>query len=561
MKRFLFFVAFVISACSSLEAAHPAAPRGLSGAVSCAASDARDAGLEVLRMGGNAADAAVATALALAVVHPQAGNIGGGGFAVIRFDGEVKALDFRETAPSAATRDMFLDKDGTLKKEASLVGPLAAGVPGSPAGLFELQRAHGKLEWAQVVAPALRLAAEGFVVPERLHRTIARYSDQLARFPETAAIWLPNGDIPQTGSTLQQPDLARTLKAYSENGLEGLSDVAQAIEATSKRYGGIMTAEDFLGYEPVWRDAVQFKAFGWDVASMPLPSSGGIILGQACGLLERVDWTIFPRFGAHRFHLLAESLRRAFADRFMLGDPESTLADVSQLFDASWLDERAGQIRLTQATESARVDPWSPGVESQDTTHLSVIDSDGNAVSLTTTLNGNFGCLVTVAGAGFLLNNEMDDFAALPGEPNQFGLVQGEANAVRPGLRMLSSMSPTIAWKGEELLVLGAPGGSRIPTATLQVLLNVIVDGDHLQAAVDRARVHHQWLPDTIYAEANALSPDTENILIERGHKITPARVLGEVSAVFLGADGVFEAAQDPRGPGASGVVAPSDRR
>ncbi len=543
-------------------AASPRAARGTGGAVASAAPAATQAGLAVLRSGGNAADAAVATALALAVVHPQAGNLGGGGFAVVRMGGEVTTLDFRETAPASADRDMYLDDKGEPVPERSLVGPLAAGVPGSPAGLHELHRRYGRLPWDQVVAPAIRLADAGFVVTRRLTGDLAANAELLGRFPETAAVWLPDGAPPAAGSVMRLPQLAATLRAYADAGPAAITEgpLAAAIETASRRYGGILGVQDLAAYRPVWRDPILFDAFGWRVASMPLPSSGGIILGQTCGLLERLDWASYPRFGADRVHLLVEVWRRAYADRFLLGDPRTTGADQAQLLAPRWLDLRASEIDRRLATPSERVRPWSGDAlqEEAATTHLSVVDAEGGAVSVTTTLNGSFGCGLLIPGVGILLNNEMDDFAVAPGQPNQFGLVQGESNAVGPGLRMLSSMSPTVAWGAEELLVLGSPGGSRIPTATAQVFLNVALDGDHLQAAVDRARVHHQWLPDTIFSESDALAPETLQELERRGHQVQQREAVGVVNAVRRFSDGTVEAAADPRGPGAAGVVSPA---
>ncbi len=525
-----------------------------------AAPEATDAGLEMLRAGGNAADAAVAVALALAVVAPWAGNLGGGGFAVVRIGDDTTALDFREMAPAAATRDMYLDRKGRPDPERSLVGPLAAGVPGSPAGLHELHRAYGRLEWPRVVAPAIRLAEDGFVVSERLAAKLADSAELLGRFPESAAVWLPDGSPPVAGDRMRLPQLAATLRAYAAEGPDAITSgaSAMAVEVVSRLHGGVLTARDLAAYRPQWREPVRFEAFSWHVASMPLPSSGGLILAESCGILERLGWSRAPRFGAERAHLMVETWRRVYADRFNLGDPRTTRADASVLLAPSWLDRRARSISRARATPSDNVRPWPDRLapEARETTHLSVADGAGGVVSLTTTLNGNFGCGLLVPGLGFLLNNEMDDFTTAPGEPNMFGLMQGEANAVAPGLRMLSSMSPTVAWRGGETLVLGSPGGSTIPTATLQVLLNVAVDGDELQAAVDRPRIHHQWLPDEVVAESDALSPETASVLRRRGHRLTLTDSLGEVHAVRIRA-GAVEAAADPRGRGAAaGVVA-----
>jgi gamma-glutamyltranspeptidase/glutathione hydrolase len=532
------------------------APRG---AVASAAPAATEAGLTILREGGNAADAAVATALALAVVHPGAGNLGGGGFAVVRFGGQVSALDFRETAPAAATSGMFLGNDGKPVAEKSLVGPLAAGVPGSPAGLFELHRRFGRLPWPHVAAPAVRLARDGFVVTPRLHRNISEERALLARFPETAAVWLPAGQAPAAGGVVKLPRLAAALSAYAERGPDALTAGASAaaIAAASRVHGGILTVEDLASYRPVWREPVVFAAFGWQVASMPLPSSGGIILGETFGILERLGWAKLPRGSADRIHLLAEAWRRAFADRFLLGDPATTVAGPAQLLDPAWLARSASEIDRSRSTLSVRVQPWprpNP-TEKFETTHLSVLDGEGNAVGLTTTLNGSFGCGLLVPELEILLNNEMDDFAVAPGNANLYGLVQGEANAVGPGKRMLSSMTPTVAWRGSEVLVLGSPGGSRIPTATGQVLLDLVVDGDALQAAVDRPRLHHQWLPDEIAFEDGALTQAARKELASRGHTLRRVQNLGEVHAVRRRADGALEAAADPRGPGSAGTA------
>ncbi len=535
-------------------------PRG--GAVASASSDATAVGLATLQAGGNAVDAAVATALALAVVHPEAGNLGGGGFAVGRCGGELFALDFRETAPAAATPTMFLDAEGRPVPERSLVGPLAAGVPGSPRGLWELHRRFGRLPWREVVRPAASLARDGFLLSPREAAAIAAEVELLRRFPETAAVWLPGGAPPAAGARVRLPRLAALLEAYGERGPEAVvtGEAAAAIERASRRWGGVLTAADLAAYRPVWREPVQFAAFGWEVASMPLPSSGGIILGQTCLMLERLGWATLAGGGAEGVHLLVEVWRRAYADRVLLGDPATTLADVRDLLDPRWLARRAAGIPRDRATPSAEVRSWSPSAarERLETTHLSVVDDEGNAVALTTTLNGSFGCGLLVPELELLLNNEMDDFAAAPGVANLYGLVQGEANAVGPGKRMLSSMTPTVAWRGGEILALGSPGGSRIPTATSQVLLALAVEGLPLQAAVDRPRLHHQWLPDEVLVEPGAIQPTTAARLAALGHHLVERGKLGEVHAVRRHADGRLEAAADQRGPGSSGVWVPS---
>lgn len=576
----------VVLAPPAFPASTPA-PRGTGGAVASGDAYATEAGLEALAAGGNAVDAAVAVALAQAVTFPEAGNLGGGGFAVIRLPKEgggfeLATLDFREIAPAAAHRGMYLDEAGEPVPGASLVGPLAAGVPGSPAGLWELHRRYGELPWARVVEPARRLAASGFVVGPNLHRVLLAERERLVRFPETAAVWLPaggdaGGEPPPVGTRIVLAPLAATLAAYAEHGPEAIATgpVAAAIEAASARHGGVLTAADLAAYGPEWRPPVEFSAFGWRIAAMGLPSSGGVIAGQTLGLLERRGWAGLPRFGAARAHLFAESLRRAFADRFLLGDPSTTAATERELLDPAWLDLRAASIDAARATPSsavgdlaaARVAAARAGAESAETTHLSAADGRGGMVALTTTLNDLFGGGLWVPELGFL-NNEMDDFATAPGRPNLYGLVQGEANQVAPGKRMLSSMSPTIAWfegsgaddreRAGEAVALGGRGGSRIPTSTLQVLLALIVDGDELQEALDRPRLHHQWLPDRLQGETDALAPETRAALEALGHEVTMDLAAAKVHAVRRLADGTLEAAADPRGPGAAAVLEPA---
>lgn len=577
----------LLTAAPGLAASVPAAS-GTGGAVAAGDAHGTATGLEVLAAGGNAVDAAVATALALAVTFPEAGNLGGGGFAVVRLpaaDGtlEVATLDFRERAPAAAHRDLYLGDDGEPVRERSLVGPLAAGVPGSPAGLYELHRRFGELPWERVVAPAVELANDGFVVNRHLHRVLGAKREILARFPETAAIWLPDGAPPAVGSRIALPELARTLAAYAERGPEAIlrGPVAARIEAVAHAHGGVLTAADLAAYEPTWRPPVRFSAFGWSFAGMDLPSSGGILTGQVLGMLERSGWAAAPRFGAERAHLLTEALRRAYADRFLLGDPATTEPAAADLLADAWLDRRAASIDPRRATASTRVGDWSQravvageaeAAASGETTQISVADGRGGFVALTTTVNDLFGCGLWVPGFGFL-NDEMDDFAAAPGRPNLYGLVQGEANAVAPGKRMLSSMSPTLAWKegawkegtwkqgtgsaGGEVVALGGRGGSRIPSATIQVLLALIVDGDPLQTALGRPRLHHQWLPDELRSEPDALAPETRAALSALGHTLEPARGSAKIQAVRRRTDGTLEAASDPRGPGAAAVVDP----
>jgi gamma-glutamyltranspeptidase / glutathione hydrolase len=551
------------SGLGTAPAAAPAVARG--GAVVSGHRLASEAGIEALDDGGNAVDAAVVTALALAVVYPEAGNLAGGGFAVVRYGGEVQTLDFRETAPAAARANMYLDERGQPIPDASLVGPLAAGVPGSPAGLHELHHRFGKLSWARVVAPAARLASAGFAVDQHLRELLGKANNRklLGRFPESARTWLPGGEPPALGSLFRQPELAATLSLYAERGPAAIvgGTVAAAVETAARRHGGILTAADLASYRAVWQRPLTFEAYGWKLAAMDLPSSGGIILAQTLGILERLGWEKLPRFGADRDHLLAETFRRAFADRFLLGDPASTRATAAQLLDPRWIAARADGIDRRHATPSSQVRHWTEAAaaaraESSETAHLSTVDGEGNLVALTTTLNGLFGCGLYVPEIGFL-NNEMDDFATAPGRPNVYGLVQGEANAVGAGKRMLSAMTPVIAWRGGESFSLGGRGGSRIPSHTAQVLINLLVDLDPLQLAVDRPRLHHQWLPDRLEAETGALSAATRAELERRGHAIFPGDdTAARVHAVHRLAGGRVEAAVDPRGAAAVGGAA-----
>ena len=532
-----------------------ASPRG---AVASSDPRATAAGIAMLESGGNAVDAAVATALALAVVFPEAGNLGGGGFAVVRVDGVVHALDFREVAPASARPDMFLDAAGNPVSGASLYGPLATGVPGSPAGYHELQRRYGKLPWKRVVAPAIALARDGFALSARSAKTLAEKRDVLARFPEARREFLPGGIPRGAGDRLRLPELAQSLAAYAERGPDALvrGDVAAAIERAVRSEGGVLTAADLAAYRPVWREPLAFERFGWSFAAMPLPSSGGVIVGETLGILERRGWSKLERGSVERTQLLVEALRRAYADRFDLADPASSAATTAELLDPAWLDRRAAGISFTHTTSSESVHPFpeKPAPEPSHTTNVSVIDADGNAVDLTTTLNDLYGCGLWVPGFGFL-NDEMDDFTTAPGHPNDYGLIQGSANQVLPGHRPLSSVSPMVLSRGKETVAIGGRGGSAIPTAVLQVLLD-LWEGDSAEAADARPRIHHQWLPDRLEIERGALPGDVEQRLKSLGYELTPLVHAAEVNLVHRRLDGSFEATGDPRAGEASAVAA-----
>jgi len=493
-------------------------------------------GVDILRRGGNAVDAAVAVGFALAVVHPAAGNIGGGGFLVLRLaSGEVATLDYREAAPGRATRDMYLDADGAILPT-STTGHLASGVPGSVAGLAEAHQRFGRLPWTEVLAPALRFAREGFRLDTARARGIASDAERLAQFPASARQFLPGGTAPAVGDLLVQPDLARTLAAIAADGPAVFYTgwVADSIVAEMERGGGLISHADLAAYRPFWRDPITFTYRGHTIHSMAPASSGGITLALMLNMLEGAD--SLPAFGsAAHVHLMVEVMRRAFADRnHYLGDPAFVDMPVTELVSQTYADGRRTDILPDQATPSADVAPGP--AEPTETTHYSIVDAEGNAVAVTTTINGGFGSGVTVSGAGFLLNNEMDDFAASPDRPNQFGLIQGVANAIAPGKRMLSAMTPTIVLDpdGALLLVLGSPGGPTIITTVAQVISNVIDHRMPLDSAVAAPRIHHQHLPDTIRYESHGMARQTARQLRGMGYALRArSGYSGEVAAII----------------------------
>jgi len=566
MRRPLFssaFVAFslVLAACGTRGAREGLTPNGwryasppppVTGQRAMVVSEhplSSEVGAEVLRRGGNAIDAAVAVGFAQAVVNPRAGNIGGGGFLVYRTaDGQAFTLDYRETAPAAATRKMYLDSAGNLT-DRSVIGALAAGVPGSVAGLFEMHRRFGRLPWRDLVAPAIALA-RGHVVDSARSRVINGNGGALGRFPTSAAIFLPGGNPPAPGDTLRQSDLARTLERVAEQGADGFyrGQTADLIVAEMRRSGGIITAEDLAGYRAVWRDPIQSTYRGWRIIAMPPSSSGGVTLTEMFNVLEGYR---MPRFGtAKLMHLETEAMRRAFSDRNRyLGDPAFVQMPLDRLTSKAYAAELRRGIRRNRATPSAEMPAVAEGSE---TTHYSIVDPDGNAVAITTTINGNFGCKLVVGGAGFMLNNEMDDFAAKPGSPNMFGLVQGEANAIQPGKRMLSSMTPTIVLNpgGRLELVVGAPGGSTIITAVYHVISNVIDHRMSLADAVYAPRIHHQGLPDSLAWEPSGFAPAQRQKLEAMGHalNVRPGYI-ALINAIRVTPNGL-EGVSDPRAAG-----------
>jgi gamma-glutamyltranspeptidase/glutathione hydrolase len=509
---------------------------------------ASDVGREILQQGGNAVDAAVAVGFALAVVHPEAGNIGGGGFMIIRLrDGSVQALDYRETAPAGASRDMYR----AAGEDASVTGHLSVGVPGAVAGLTEAHRRFGRLPFASVIGPAIRLANEGFVVDEYRSSSIGEDSARLVLFPASRATFLPNGRPPITGTTFNQPELGATLEAVRDSGAAGFygGRVADLIVAEMRRGDGIITHQDLASYRAIWRDPVQITYRGYTIYSMPPASSGGVTMGEILNIMEAFG--PLPPFGsATLLHREAEAMRRAFTDRnTYLGDPGFVHNPVDRLLSKTYAAELQKQIG-EKASVTPTFDPAAPGGSS--TTHYSVVDADGNAVSCTTTLNNSYGSAVTVTGAGFLLNDEMDDFATSPGEPNMYGLVQGEANAIAPGKRMLSAMTPSIVLdpRKQLYLVVGTPGGPKIITMVYHVISNVIDHRMALPDAVVAPRMHHQGLPDSLQVEADGFLPVTLDSLRSRGHGIAARGHWGDVEAIIRTPAG-WQGVSDPRRGGA----------
>ncbi|MDR3763157.1 MAG: gamma-glutamyltransferase [Acidobacteriota bacterium] len=528
--------------------------------------EASRVGAEIMRQGGNAVDAAVATGFALAVVHPSAGNLGGGGFLLFRTaSGELHFLDFREMAPAAASHDMYLDKQGNLTSD-SRFGPRAAGVPGTVAGLVLAERRWGKLGLAKVMEPAIRLAREGVVVTQQ--EAAMMHDRELARDAESHRIFQRKGNFYAAGELLRQPELAATLERIArdpESFYHGA--LAHEIAAAVQHGGGLMTTEDLAHYKVVERAPIHGTYRGYDIYSAPPPSSGGIALVETLNILEGFDLRAARRNSAQYLHLVAEAYRRAFYDRAtFLGDPDFNEIPVAQLLDKKYAADWRASIDPQHATPESALErphftgldqaaalrsPWV-GAEKTDTTHYSVVDEAGNAVSVTTTLNDSFGSRVTLPGLGFLLNDEMDDFAAKPGAPNMFGLIQGEANSIAPSKRPLSAMTPTIVTKdGKLALVLGSPGGPTIITTVANVLLNVADFGEDIQRAVNAPRFHHQWMPNELRVEAWQLSPDTLDVLQKMGHKLKQTGSWGDAECIAIdGKTGERLGASDARNGG-----------
>jgi len=514
---------------------------------------ATDVGVAVLRAGGNAIDAAVAVGFALAVTHPFAGNLGGGGFLLARFaDGRTTFIDFREKAPLAASRNMYLDADGKITKD-SLIGWRACGVPGSVRGFELAHKRYGRKAWAELVEPAVQLAAGGIPMTYSLAQSLANPPTVklLERFPESKRIFL----TPHYGDTFYQPELAATLKRIRDAGPDDFyeGEIAQKLAAAMKANGGLITIEDLKQYQAVERTPLHGHYRDYEVITSPPPSAGGVGVLQMLGMLDGSGYEKGGAGSAASIHYVTEVMRRFYADRSeYFGDPNFYNVPIHKLLDPRYISSRRASIDRLHTTPSAEIRQGNLlPYESTQTTHYNIVDSEGNAVAVTYTLNGGYGNGVTVPGLGFLLNNEMDDFAAKPGEENLFHLIQGEANAIQPGKRPLSSMTPTILTRGGKLfLVLGAPGGSRIINGVLETILNIVDFHMNAQEAVDWPRFHHQWMPDQLYVE-RGISPDTVALLRAMGHKIAPFEATNPVVArveAIVNDDGWLQGAADGRG-------------
>ncbi|TPG64203.1 gamma-glutamyltransferase [Ewingella americana] len=546
-KKSLIALAMLSSA--PLYAASNPAVEAKNGMVVTSQYLASQVGVDILKMGGNAIDAAVAVGYAQAVVNPCCGNIGGGGFMTVHLaDGKDTFINFRETAPAAASADMYLDADGKVKKDASLYGYLASGVPGTVLGMDTVQREYGKLTRKQVMAPAIKLARQGFVLTRAdtdiLDTTVKRFKQD----PEAARIFLrKDGTALQPGDKLVQKDLANTLEAISQRGPDAFykGKIPQAVEAASKKGGGILTAADFASYKVTETAPITCSYRGYKFVSAPPPSSGGVTMCEILNIVEGYDLKSMGFNSAASIHYLTEAMRHAYMDRnTYLGDPEFVKNPIDRLVSKSYAEEIRKKIEADKATPSAQVQPGMEPHEKPETTHYSIVDKMGNAVSTTYTVNGRFGSVVIAPGTGFFLNDEMDDFTVKIGEKNLYGLVQGSRNSIAPGKRPLSSMSPSLVTKdGKIFMVLGSPGGSRIITITLQTALNVIDYGMPPQEAVDAPRIHHQWLPDEVYYEQRGVSADSLNILAKMGYKMVEQTPWGAAELILVGL------------PGAAGVV------
>ena len=523
------------------------------GMVATAHPLASEVGAQILRQGGNAFDAAVAVQFALAVVYPRAGNIAGGGFAVYRkANGETGSLDFREKAPLTATYDMYLDEDENVIPKLSSFGVLSIGIPGSVDGMIELHKKLGSLPFEKLIQPAIDLAENGFILTQNDAKKLNYYQKDFLNANDSTTYFF-NGGKWQVGDKIVLPELAHTLKLIRDNGRKGFyaGETAQEILDEIHSSNGIISQADFDAYHSIWRKPIEGKYKDYKVISMPPPSSGGIALLQLLKGSEQFSFAEFGHNSTQSIHLMTELERRVYADRATyLGDSDFYDVPIDMLLDSAYLANRFSDIHLDSKTDSKDIKEGNVEIiESIETTHFSIVDKDQNAIGITTTLNGNFGSKVFVEKSGFFLNNEMDDFSAKPGIPNQFGLVGAEANAIAPEKRMLSSMTPTILEKnGKLFMVVGSPGGATIITAVYQTILNVVEYGMDMQQAVNASKTHHQWLPDRILYENNGLDSLVIKQLQKMGHKMEPRSAIGKMDAVLILPDGTMQGGADPRG-------------
>ncbi len=516
-------------------------------------------GVDIMKRGGNAVDAAIAVAFALAVTHPAAGNLGGGGFMMIRLkDGRTTAIDYREMAPAAATHNIYLDKDGKVieGEGGSVEGYRAAGVPGTVRGMELALRKYGshRLTWTQLIEPARALAANGFSVTYNLARGLRGSREYLSKYAETKRIYLNDGKFYNEGDVFRQPDLAATFLRLQKLGPNEFYEgqTARLIVDDLKRHNGLMTMEDMRGYVAKERETLRGNYRGYEIISMPPPSSGGAVLIEMLNILEGYDFKKMDWASSDRYHLMTEAMRRAFADRAeYMGDADFVKVPIAGLTDKKYALQLRETINPARASSSEQVKAGKPsGYESEETTHFTVVDSEGNAVANTYTLNNSYGSAVVAKGTGLIMNDEMDDFAAKPGTPNLYGLIQGERNAVAPRKRPLSAMTPTFVLRkdGSLWFTVGSPGGPTIINTVLDVITNVIDYNMNIQQAIDAPRIHHQWLPDELVFEPYGLSGDTQNALLARGHKLAKPRYLGDCEGIMIEEKtGMRLGATDPR--------------
>lgn len=534
---------------------------GTGGMVSSQRALSSQIGAEILAQGGNAVDAAVATGISLAVTLPRAGNLGGGGFMLVYLKelNKTIAIDYREMAPAAAHRDMYLDKDGNVDNKKAQFSHQSSGVPGTVAGLAHALEKYGTMSWKDVVMPSIKLAEEGILVSYDLAENLKSRHKWLTANAATADAYYKDNGVPyEPGEVLVQPDLAWSLKQLAEQGPDAFykGEIAKKIVADMQRNDGLITMQDLANYKVAERDAISTEYRGYEVVSMPPTSSGGVHVLQMLNILEHFPIADMGYGSADSVHVIAESMKLAYADRSEhLGDPDHFAVPVAGLTSKAYAKTLAKTIELNKATPSKDIKPGNPApYESPDTTHYSVMDAMGNAVSNTYTLNFSYGSGIVIPGTGILMNNEMDDFSSKPGTPNAFGLIGGEANAIAPTKRPLSSMTPTMIFKdGAPFVVTGSPGGSRIITTVLQVLVNVMDHNMNIAEAINAPRIHHQWLPDRLELEPG-FSPDTLKLLKAKGQNVKQGRTMGSVQSIMV-KDGVFYGASDPRRPDAGTVA------